>query len=144
MEFKREPATEGEDVGLVAFLLSFPFFFGDLGRFFRGRRAVYIVQDARGIVDGAAQGRLVAVSLEELNREHGRGHIFGSKGDDALGIVGSANGIAKLETGFDKSAVNLWTLAGLGVILEEFFEVADQGGAVVAGAINGHLQLGGF
>ena len=144
MEFKREPAPEGEDVGLVAFLLRFPFFFGDLRRFFRGRRAVYVVQDACGIVEGAVQGRLVAVSLQELNREHCHGHVFGSKGDDAFCIVGSASGIAKLETGFDKSAVNLRTLAGLGVILEEFFEVADHGGAVVTGAFDGNLQLGGF
>ena len=114
MEFKREAATKREDVGLLAFLLSFPFFLGDLGGFFRGRGAVYIVQDARGIVEGAAQGRLVAVSLEELNREHGHGHVIGSKGDDALGIVGSASGIAKLEAGFHKGTVNLRTLADSG------------------------------
>jgi hypothetical protein len=76
-----------------------------------------------------------------LNRNQRHGHIVGGQGNDALGIVGSAGRVSELQGSFDQSAVDSDALGRFRIFLQEGFEIADQGGAIVAGTVDGLLEF---
>ena len=116
-------------------------FFRDSWGFFRGGRAIDEVQHARGVILRATELGFVAIALQQLNREHGHGHIVGTQCHDAFGVFGGAPVVAQLQAGFHQCAVNAHTLLRFRIFLQESFEVAHQSRAVISCGINGSLKL---
>jgi hypothetical protein len=144
VEFEGEPSAKEEDIHLVTLVFGFPFFFGDFRRFCFGLVAIDIIEYTGGIIHRAAKSRFVAVALQQLNRQHGHGNILGREGYDALGIFGRAGGVPQLKGGLNECPIDLRALARLRIFPQKFLEVADERGAIIAGAVDGLLQLLAF
>jgi len=143
VELGFETRAEKEEGRFVAFFLGCPFFRRDAGRFFVVGGVFDVFDDARGVVEGAVEGGVVAGFFQELDGEKSDGHVFGGQRDDALGVGGGFGSIAKLEAGFDEGAEDLRAFGGLRIFLEIFLEIADEGGAVVAGGFDSLLEFVG-
>src|SRR6202012_1952713 len=79
--------------------------------------------------------------LQELDRDEFHRDVVGIERDDALGVVHRAGVVAKLKARLDERAVDARALRSFGIFLEKRFEIAPERGAVVAGAVDGLLQL---
>jgi len=143
VKFGFEAAADEEERRFVAFFFGGPFLGRDAWGLFAVGRGADVFDDAGGVIDGAAEGGFVAGFFEELDREEGDGHVFGSDGDEALGVGGGFGSVAKLETGFDQGAEDLRALRSLGIFQEEILKIADEGGTVIASGFDGLLEFVG-
>ena len=99
------------------------------------------IQDPRGVADRAPKCGFALVAFEKFNGEQQYGNIVRVQSHHALRVVGRADVVLQLETGFDKGPIDPRAAWVIGIFLQEAFEITHESGAIASGIVEGALQF---
>ena len=140
MQLEEQTTAKHEHRHAVVIFTGEKFFLRNLRRLFVVG-AIDEIEHARRVTYRALQTGLIAVLFQQLNRDDFHRDVIGIERDDALGIVHRARVVAQLKARFHQRAVDARALRSFGIFLEEGFEIADERGAIVTGAVDGLLEF---
>ena len=128
---------EGEKELRVAVL---PFGEGEALGALEGEGIERVINDASDVGVGEGEAGVVAFFLEGFYGEHGDLGVVGLQGDEFGGEIEDAGVIVGFFAGGDEGAIDIYFLRRVGEAAQVVLEVADEGGAIVAGGGDGGLE----